>query len=545
MNESPSEAPTEGKVDIRKRRTRELIFHAALGRAEDDALDGMTMSAFAEAATVSVNTVKGHSFRTIADIANALLNEAHEFNLEPNARARQHLTATARQSIAHKKQEGLQKIREAVTRVASSVKRGTREGLQKAVEELEALYTDARATQPDQPTLLAEICNEISKIYLRHRNTFPITGEVPDPGLEWAKTGLNHLESDRRGRSFELGRSLASRASTAAHQIIITMSSALNEQSSDEQRMKVQLEVVPHLATLMTTKKQERDYAIKLNQEVRAAAAEFHRARAEALLAQSRRGEIDAAIAMARSLDQHTDTIPLDILEMFLPRLCALQIAYTDEITSAENNELDAIRPRLIGRIPAQSEANRRAMETLFALADFDRHPDTEPAKPSANFHLTDLVLVSTYGIVGRVLLADHLRRIAKSSDTNTPMYEKTELLSIGKSDYLSAARSFYETAPRGTSVLGVAAVLARRARDTLDMAENVEVREAADPEPWPILDGKGLNTALLDQFSLGAVTGARPTKEQADRLLEELRPFLDFLNSISEGDTGPAEKAS
>lgn len=547
MTANPTGTPPAAPGDIRKRRTRALIFDKALELAEKGELDGTTMKAFAEESTVSVNTIKGHSFRTIADIASALLSEAHGFGLEPSERARKHLDVTAHRSTTHRKQDQVQEIRHEVTRLTSPVERGTVKKPLDTVEELQSLYEKVRTAHPDQPTVLAEICDEISKIY-RHHGGKP-TSDDPDERTpdwekveEWTKIGLEHLESDRRGRSFDLGRRLASRASTAIRQTIITKTAKLDGQSTDDQRREVQLAVMPNLATLMTIKKQERDYALKLNQKVRAAAAEFHRARAEALISRSRRGEVDATIEMARSLDRHEDAIPIDILEMFLPRLCALQITYTDEITGDENAELDAIRPRLIDKI--QVEAKQRAMQTLFALADFDRQPDPESGTPIENFHLTDLVLISTYGIGGKILLADHLRRIATSLDTAAPMYAEAELLNIGKPDLLSAARHFYESAPNGMSTLGVAAELTRRARDTLAKEGNAEVLEATEPTPWPILDGDGLNSALLDQFALGAVTGSRPKPEQAARLLAELRPFLDFLNSIVEGDIGTAEKS-
>lgn len=529
--------------DIRKRRTRGLIYDKALALAEAGELEGMTMKAFAEASTVSVNTIKGHSFRTIADIANALLAEAPEFNLEPSQHAREHLAATVHRSATHRKQERVQEIRHEVTTLASSVERGTVVNPRETAVALRERYEEARTAHPDQPMLLAEICDAISKIYQHPRgesatdNSDARTQEWEEVE-KWAKLGLDHLESDRRGRSFDLGRRLASRASTAVRQIIITMTAGLDGQSTDDQRLEVQLAVMPHLATLMTIKKQERDYALKLNQKVRAAAAEFHRARAEALISRSRRGEVEAAVAMVRSLDRHKDAIPIDILEMFLPRLCSLQITYTDEITTDENVELDAIRPRLINRMPV--EAKRRAMLTLFALADFDRHPDHAPEKPTENFHLTDLVLISTYGIGGKILLADHLRRLAKSLETTTP---PDQLLNITKPDLLSAAKHFYESAPNGMSALGVAAELTRRSRETLAKEENAEVRNAIEPKPWPILNGDELNTPLLEQFALGAVTGSRPKPRQAARLLEELHPFLDFLNSIIEGDIGTAER--
>ena len=541
---SSRERREEPTLDRRKRASRSLIFGAAANLAESGELDGTTMKDLAKAAGVTVNTIKNQPFSNVSDVAVTLLDEAGSFGMSLSKNAIDNLSRVAEHSRAQSDRERINEIHRMLTDIVDRSKRGLRTS-NVVLEELEALHTEVDKTYPDELPLLAEISYSIAAIYLRPDDELDAdpSNDRRSEALLWAKRGITRLESDRRTRQFDLGQRLTALAAEAARQLISLHTAAITAKSSELERATVQVKVMAQLAIIVANKEKERGYALKLNRPLRAAAAEFHRARAEAMMQGFPQGEIDAVLQMARELDTHSDTgpVPEDILEVFLVRTCAVQVAYRDLVKADEHSELKEIRRRLIDTLP--SSAKQRAASTLFDLADHD----PTIGKPVRVHHVTDLMLVSTYGVVGRVLLADHLKAIADSfdADGNPPeMYRGTDELKISEAEYRAAARYWYTQAPSGMNVLGVAATLAERARQALADGTWDGVRDTA---PWAILDQEtnGLNTLLLDQLSLGAVTGRAPTKEQAQRLLDELHPLLTVLKSISEGRTGPVENLS
>lgn len=536
-----SEVPT---LDRRKRASRSLIFGAAAGLAESGELDSTTMKDLAKASGVTVNTIKNQPFSNVSDVAATLLEEAGGFDISLSKNAIDHLNTVAEHSRAQSNRQRVNAIHHMLADIVDRAKRGLRTP-KMALDELVGLYTEVDRDYPDELPLMAEISYAIAAIYLRPDDELDAdpSNDRSSLALQWAKSGLTRLESDRRTRQFDLGQRLTALASEAARQLISLHTAEITAKSSELERATVQVKVMAQLSIIVANKEKERGYALKLNRPLRAAAAEFHRARAEAMMQGEPRREIDAVLEMARELAVHSDAgpVPEDILEAFFVRMCAVQVAYRGLVTPTEHSELEDIRRRLIDTL--SSPAKQRAVSTLFNLAD----QDATSGKPVQVHHVTDLMLVSTYGVVGRVLLADHLKAIADSfdADGNPPeMYRGTDELKIGEAEYRAAARYWYTQAPSGMNVLGVAATLAERAGRALADGTWEGVQ---DTTPWAILDQEtnGLNTLLLDQLSLGAVTGRAPTREQAQRLLDELHPLLTVLKSISEGRTGPVENLS
>lgn len=157
----------------------------------------------------------------------------------------------------------------------------------------------------------------------------------------------------------------------------------------------------------------------QVNHPVGTANAEFHRRRAEALLAggaAGQREEIDAVFEMGRVLRSAGTRIPDDVLRTFLPQLCATPVAYPDSMSADEHEELDSIRRHLVDAIDGdKSKAMKRAVQTLFALAEVDLGK-CEAGSERPPDHLSDLVVVTTFGAIGRVLVADHLLRAAETA---------------------------------------------------------------------------------------------------------------------------------
>lgn len=543
---------SEPRIDPRKERTREVVFRTAVALAEKEQLSGKTLRSFAKDASVAVNTLKSHNFMTPADVAAGLLEALREgkgtYNLKPSDRAMDHIKDLARASTAFGDHNKVQAVHLKVTQITDALRRRSISS-ENAIEELEEQYNLLVNNHTGRLSLTAETCNSIALAYL-HGGKNSFGGEAAERALHWAQKGLKHLESDPHTRQFDLGRRVSEKVSAAARIGIAANLDALTEESTEAERKDVRLEVMKHLSTITISKMKERDYARKMKNPLRAAAAEFHRARAEALIQENPAGEIEAALQMARELAGLLDSLDSlpdseDILTTYLPRLCATQVAYRAQIKSDTHEELDRIRTRLIDALgsgplsdQARIKATTRALRTLFVFADNDRNPRSKP-KRSTDVHLTDLVMISTYGVVGRVLLADHLRQAAHSLDSGQPLYEGSTLVTIGQHEYLNAARYWYKAALTHTLILGAAAELTSRARQAL---EEEDMARADPTKPWPILADSGLNVALFNQLSIGAVTGSLPGPEQARELLDELHPFLTVLESIAEGKVGPVE---
>lgn len=537
-------------------RTNKVIFREAVELASAEKLANKTLSTFAKD-VCSVNTLKNRGYTQVADIAAHLLeileNDPHAYGLHPDAQALEHLKTVARTSTKFGAAKKIQDIHHAVARLTEQIKRRTGEP-KKTADDLELQYHNLSTEYPDQKALMAEICNSIALAYLRKGISVP-PQDAAGIAQRWAERGLDHLESESRSRQYDLGRRLAQTLSAAARAAITARMKTMSETSDNAERMLIEMDVVSHLTTVMASKKQEHDYLRRMKQPLRAAAAEFHRARAYALITKDSVGEIAATVTMAHELDeilQQTGTLADGdhILATYLIRLCATQVAYKDKIGEDTHEELDRIRTRLIGSLDGgqqhdsakanKDKATARALRTLFILADNDRNPGRSPQHLGDTIHLADLMMISTYGVIGRLLLAEHLYQSAQAIADGRPLYEQSKMLTISRKDYLKAAKHWYKADLLKTLPRGAAAVLAERAQQALSRKDLTEV---GDTDLWPLLQGKGLNKVLVNQLALGAVTGTRPTDEQARQLLDELYPVLTVLESIADERSGPVER--
>lgn len=528
-------------TENRKRKSRILIFKAAEELAEERPLTEVTMKELAARAEVSVNTIK-RQFQTVADVAYSLSLELESNGTHLSEKAKHSLQKAAKHSGAHEDREFVQQTLRTIEQLHDADNFD-------AIDRLESIYHELETEHADQYHLLAVTSYYLSSRYL---HVLPGTEAVDSArsatlALKWAQSGLRHTKSDRRGRHVTLGKGLAFNASEAARRSCFAVCSSLDPEPDELTLTKAKVKVVAMLGVVASSKKEERDYEIKLNQPVSAAAAEFHRARAEAMAQQEKTDEIDAVLVMARTLNQlaHTGhTIPPRILVPFMPRMCAAQVAYQSDIAPETHQELADLRKALLAtlRDHHDSATPHRALRTMFALA---QRPSLGEASARnialpEEIHLPDLILVSGYGVIGKLLIADLLRDISRAKTAHSDIYTASPpLLDILPEELMAAAKMYYTQAPTNTLVVGAAAVLADRARVSL---KDDDVSNAQDTKPWPILDSGTLNIVLINQLSLGIITGKRPNPEEATAILREIHPLITTLESISGTDMGPDE---
>ncbi|UTM39727.1 hypothetical protein MX572_23720 (plasmid) [Rhodococcus pyridinivorans] len=338
----------EPRIDPRRERTREVVFRTAVALAEKEQLSGKSLRSFAKDAGVAVNTLKSHDFMTPADVAAGFLEALRKgegtYNLKPSDRAMDHMKDLARASTAFGDHNKVQAIHLKVAQITDALRRRSISS-EHAIQELEEQYDLLLTNHADRLSLMAETCNSLALAYIQGRKK-SVGEDAAERALHWAQTGLKHLESDRHTRQFDLGRRVSEKVSAAARMGIAASLDALTEESTEAERKDVRLEVMKHLSTITVSKMKERDYARKMKHPLRAAAAEFHRARAEALIQENPAGEIEAALQMARELAGLLDPLGSlpdgeDVLTTYLPRLCATQVAYRDQIKSETHEELE------------------------------------------------------------------------------------------------------------------------------------------------------------------------------------------------------------
>lgn len=536
-------------ADRRKERSLRDIYSCAARLAGDGRLDGMTMKDFAAAVGVAVNTVKRHGFNYVADVADSLLEHPDATNTPLTPAVIEHLRVAGRQSSARSKRATVHRAQQIAADIKGRVRHG-HEPAASAIRMLEREHERLAREHADEGAVLAEMSNVLAELHLKQA-AVDSGSQSFDKAYTWADNGIQEFQRDSRSRNFTLGVKLTQNGLKAARGLIGQVNRGLPAEPSVHDIKEARLTSAPHLSKVALMMAHEQRYCMKLNHPVGAANAEFHRRRAEAFLVggdAGEQGEINAVLEMGRALGLEmgralgkADTrIPDEVLRTFLPRLCATQVAYANSMSDEQHEELDAIRRHLVDAIDGdKAKAMKRAIQTLFALAEVDLGR-REAATERPPDHLSDLVVVTTFGAIGRVLVADHLLRAAETAGTPDALYEEGDLLRISKQDFRRAARFWYRNAPTHMNVSGVSSKLSQRARDSL---HSHGLASESEPDQWAILDehSDGLNMYLLKQLAVGAVTSQPPTQKQAENLLDELEPFLTVLRSISQGVTDPA----
>lgn len=302
-------------------------------------------------------------------------------------------------------------------------------------------------------------------------------------------------------------------------------------------------EELVRLRSISDFKGLEATYLDRLDQPVLAAAARYQQNRADAFFHGSSEAESNATSEFAQTLtrlDKNGYTIPPRLLVPFLARMCCVDVAFGPG--SAEGKAASGqagssppktpIRDELLSVLARREEglAPARALKTMFALAD--NAGSTEGSFP---FHSTDLAIVSSFGVVGNLLVADYLNKMAdESSEALRPgrvaRTSSTEnAVELDVQSLRGAAKMYYARAATGT-VFGSSGVLTNRARTSLATI----TEPTNDPREWPIFKTGEVNSALLQKLALSVVTGQRPTPEQARTLLEEFSPIIAHLHRIA-----------
>lgn len=512
-------------AETRKRQSRHIILEMAEGLVEAGEFS-VTMKDFARRAGVSVNTVK-RQFASMEEVFAAVADER----------------AAAGRAVPRRLQTGkgyaaARDSREYVTNQVRVLRSLADVNISQSVEATRSIYADCVATHPEENYLLATTCCYLSYRLLQ----LPKDPSTTLEARQVAERGLEHLDADR-SRHYALGAQLARIAADAARRLAQAASDAVGPEPDELRFLRATRDVVAHLHALAENKRKESVFEKKLNQPLTAAAAEYHRARAQALIQDDVPAEIDAALAMARTLVDSANagkTLPPRILIPFVTRLCGTQLAYRQILQdNGDDEELTELRDRLLDNLRAQDSTEAatasRGLATMITLVDRN---SGDIASASA-LHLPDLILLTGYGVVGQVLLADFLRDIADVIDSRPAeigaLYPSTALFNVTPSDLRPAAMEYYRTAQRFALVVGSAAVLANRARQARqEMIERLEPEDSEQPKPWAVLHQGKLNTALVNQLSLGMVTGRRPTASEASEMLRELEPFLDTLRTVA-----------
>lgn len=546
--------------DPRVRRSRHEIFRGAIKLAEAGVLGGATMKALSDASGLSVNTIK-RQYRNINSVSYALNRELSSLDLDIyiSEKARREISEIA--DMYHddgEEEEYLRKIDDDIEYLSKPDDKATISPV-KAIKKLKDIMHDLRDNFPDEARRLATTCEALAEKYL-HSKIEMEKRDSAEEAVRWAREGLEYVESDRHARYFELGRNLAFQWSTAMHRILAIDLSAITAESTEAERLAVRVRVVSLLGGLQMAKRQERDYARKQGHPLREAAAEFHRARAEALAMQNERGEVEAVLQMASSLRNISKdfVIPEDILEIFLVRMCATQVAYRAIISEEEHRQLDGYRPWMIEQMRLKGKGDplsagftkARVMGTMFTLADsYPRAtkgsiPARKVGRDSSDdhIHMADLMFISSYGAIGRLLIADYLQHRVIAREGSGARKPEGLPFFVNDKDLRNSPRYWYEKVFEKTLLVGQANVLSEEARSALS---DEKIAEVDDVKPWVILDNNGsLNYRLLDQLCLGAVTGQYPSVSQAKLLLQELQPLLSVLHDISGLTSGPVENS-
>ena len=542
-----SRASSEGRrdsstaIDRRRERTLRDIYTCAARLAASEQLDGMSMKDFAAAVGVAVNTIKRNGFEYVSDVADSLVEQPEVIDTVLTPTAIDHLKVAGRQSAARSKRAAVHRAQQIASDIKGRVQHG-HHNIGSAIGKLEREHARLARDHADEGAVLAEMSNVLAELHL-DQAADDSTGESFGKAYAWVDSGIREFQNDSRSRNFTLGVKLTQNGLRAIRGLIDQINRGLPAEPSESDIKEARLAVAPHFSKVALLMATEQRYCTKLNPPVGAANAEFHRRRAEALLVggdAGEREEIGAVFEMGRVLRRTTTRIPDDVLRTFLPRLCATQVAYPDRMAAEEHKELDSIRRHLVDAIDGEkSKAMKRAIQTLFALAEVDLGR-CEAASERPPDHLSDLVVVTTFGAIGRVLVADHLLRAAETAGTQNALYKESDFLSISGHDFRRAARYWYRKAPRNMNVSGASFKLSERARDSLHSSG---LASESEPDRWAILDedSDGLNMYFLKQLAVGAVTSKPPTKKQAENLLDELEPFLTVLRSISQGTTEPA----
>lgn len=500
------------------RTRRENNLTAILDTVEkvEEKLDTISVADFAKEAGVNPRTLKNHGFADVASIVDAYLarKEADGASVSPSISKRASAVNPYDLSALQRKLDSYADLD-----ADEQIKR-TEEVYSILSHGLEA--ESSSVAQSHQRHALASACCYLSYRYLQRSSEGDGVVPLAQRAIHFARTGLTHVEKVHGRKHFRLAAQLARIGAAAAHQLSRYECAGLGPNPSETELLKAQKAVLVQMRTISDFKEVEKGYLQRLDLPVLYAAAEYQRARADACFHEDVDAEIQATVAFARELEeleQGNHAVHPRVLVPFLARMCCVQVAYTEKIGKlALGEEFLRLRDHLLAVLSRHHEApvSSRALMTMFALAD---------AREGAGaFHSADLILVCTFGVVGELLVAEHLRAVADGSKRKKNDDE----------DPYGAIKMHYARATEGTAVLGAAAVLADRARAAL----RSEIKEADDPGPWQIFSSGNLDESLVERVTLSIVTGKPPTKEQASALLRELNPLIATLNKIVNGNT-------
>lgn len=541
-----SEETRRAAAETRRLQSRRLILEAAAAFVGEGKVSSVTMKALAQRATVSVNTIK-RQFPSL-DHVFAEISESRQLTSGE----------TVNGKFAAQFDDG--RDREFISDTLRELKRLEDYSYSNAVAGTESLYRDLLDKHPREHYLLGATCCYRSYRYLNDPGDDESRIASGKAALRSAQDGLRHL-AEGNGRHYALSGQLARNAAAAAHSLSVLACSGLGEDPDEVDFLRAKLTVFNSLSDVEKYKQIEKSFADKLGRRELAVAAEFHRARAEALRGEDVSAELDAVIAMARALVRLSDSaevLSTNTLVPFLCRLCAVQMAYARQIESrTDAQDFPSLRDRLYKVLASHhgSATPARALATMFELVDRSHltqldHPkgllDNEVQQTPG---LAALILVASYGIVGKLLVADFLLDVAEASVAGNNPFPSTKLFSVGLEDLLGAARMYYEQAPKNTLIVGAAHQLAIRARQSVGSVGQLARKAGLDvvePSRWPIFEENGtLNRGLVDQLALGIASGKPPTRDEAQAMLNELKPMLLTLRSIAGDPINPEENGA
>jgi hypothetical protein len=502
----------------RRDKTRRVILDHADTIADSGELATATLVGFAKSAGVSHNSVRKH-FGDMNGVIAELVKERKASGKVVSA-------SLSRTASAGGTRDPLDSVLEVHRRMSKLEERDL-----SAAEEIHA-ETVARGDHH----AVACACCHLAKLYLNYSSRKLLM----DKAIQTVDDGLGRLDL-LNGRSHAaLEGQLARIGATAARRAsLIVGCPPTSAAPSEPETSLMRLAAVKYLTKIVAYKDREHRVAERLDLPVEAASAEFHRDRAAALLQMedSPALEVESARNFARRLvnlyDQKFTAEPRTLATL-LTRVCALRIAYPDLMDADDQLLTDA--EALITIFKNQDDLDGRAILTMFALSDPNHNHDND-------IHQSDLSLVTTFGVVGRLLVADHLRKTAyaKKQDQSELRTDSAmeKLISPGldrvadlsTQQLFAAALMYYDEAPRHALVLGAAHILATRARDSYARLSGEGVPRAAE---WPVFKDGHLDIAQTNFLSLGVVTGRRPNQAQARQLLREMRPFLTVLELLA-----------
>lgn len=524
----------------RVEKTKQTILRKAAEMEGSGELLDISLVDFCRAAGVSHNSVRKH-FGGLDGVIEALVTQ-----WEAEDRA---VSAPLRHAAARHRDH-----RPRSSEYAENIYRRLQQLDDRDLEGTRRIYVEVAST--DEHRAVASACCFLAYRYLNYAST---RKSVMDEAITYADWGLKRVASTPGRRPHALGAQLARIGAEAARRASRIVGAEVGTGTVGSVDPPTERDVLlatdeerKYLTKVVRFKEQERHHTEKLDLPVLTAAAQFHRDRALALIGDDRQAEIDSITTMARtlvSLTEQNHPVHPSMLVALLVRLCAAQLAYTD-FHLDHNDELTGLRHALLHTLSQRSSTEGRAMTTMFALTDRD--------DAHGEIHPPDLSLVTTYSLVGKLLVADYLRDVAYAKAREHPSSSRTppavtapekiifpgltSVADLSVRQLFAAALMYYAEAPQNTLVIGAARILADRARHSYTQLVSDPHVGRPIPEEWPIFHNGELDPTQINYLSLGVVTGQRPSPAQARMLLRELEPALTVLRAIAMKDAKARE---